>query len=322
MSSLYEYLPLKDLPDDTIRLLHIRPGAPCERIACFLSTAQLSLQSKFAALSYEWGSEPASKEIELNEKQVWIRKNLWQCLIRLRDLEEPLVIWIDAICVNQNDIPERNQQVKFMNHIFKTARPVFGWLGEDVGISVDAICPDFVDDLRRFDFARFDDLIKQYNKKDWQHTDTLPPLDDQEFKSKVIQLCSATTLLCQSHYWDRIWIVQEVLVAHDLILCYAGQRLSWTELRSWSSHMTPTQVWPSPNIASRTHKVIGKCSIAINRRLGDFARHHRACEDDYLHGIIARYGGRECSDVRDKVYALLGLITNRRFHCPQNHLSL
>jgi hypothetical protein len=124
MTADYQYTSLSELPDDTIRLLELHPGLPNEKIKCGLITAQLTLRPTFAALSYVWGSDPASEEIELNEKRFWIRKNLWQCLIRLRELQSTLILWIDAISVNQEDIVERNQQVQSMNHIFGTAKPV------------------------------------------------------------------------------------------------------------------------------------------------------------------------------------------------------
>ena len=58
-----------------------------------------------------------------------IRQNLWLALVNLRDPQQERVLWIDAICINQMDLEERNHQVKLMAYIFARAQEVLVWLG-------------------------------------------------------------------------------------------------------------------------------------------------------------------------------------------------
>jgi len=64
---------------------------------------------------------------------------LVKALSQLRKLDEPLRIWIDALCINQDDIPERNEHVRMMGDIYARASLVRVWLGEEIGIEMGAM---------------------------------------------------------------------------------------------------------------------------------------------------------------------------------------
>ena len=53
-----------------------------------------------------------------------VRKNLWEALNQLQSESQELTIWIDAICINQNDLAERSEQVCKMKSIFEQAKQV------------------------------------------------------------------------------------------------------------------------------------------------------------------------------------------------------
>ena len=73
------------------------------------------------------------KRIFVNEKPFWIRKNLWKFLRIIRSKIGYLAIWADAICIDQSNLQERAQQVQMMGSIYRAARKVCAWLGEDAG---------------------------------------------------------------------------------------------------------------------------------------------------------------------------------------------
>ena len=58
-----------------------------------------------------------------------VRKNLWEALHQIQSESEELMIWIDAICINQSDLAERSEQVCKMKSIFEQAKQVMVWLG-------------------------------------------------------------------------------------------------------------------------------------------------------------------------------------------------
>jgi hypothetical protein len=57
--------------------------------------------------------------------------NLYAALKRLRHERYSMLLWVDAICIDQSNIEERNHQVKLMDLIYKNAKIVFMWLGEE-----------------------------------------------------------------------------------------------------------------------------------------------------------------------------------------------
>jgi hypothetical protein len=299
MGSEYRYIPLSNLPDDTIRLLQLHRGHTHEKIKCNLSTAKLTLRPAFAAVSYVWGTEPASEEIELDGKPFYVRKNLWQCLVRLREPNRPLTLWIDAICVNQRDIDERNQQVRFMNHIFGTAKPVFAWLGEDVAKG----CVELQQNLIHF---RTELLTDMYFIR-------LTSVDDLY---TLLHLGRAILDVCKSAYWSRMWIVQEIIVAQKLLMCFGSQRVSWQDLKR-CCFVLHDGVEPFGDLCEevRAHEVIKQCRISlhspgISTFITQGFSHSNgpgAAVPPPLYELIEMYKTKECSDLRDKVYALLGL---------------
>jgi hypothetical protein len=101
-----------------------------------LEEADITQHPKFEALSYSWmtSSGDSNKEwpIILDGKSVlYVTRNLWQALHRLRPKTGVRVLWADQICINQEDIPERNYQLEIMKDIFESARKTILWLGED-----------------------------------------------------------------------------------------------------------------------------------------------------------------------------------------------
>ena len=75
---------------------------------------------------YSWGSPKDVKEILLNGKRAFVRGNLWSALRQLRLMSSPRTLWIDALCINQNDVQERNHK---MHQIYSRAKNALVWLG-------------------------------------------------------------------------------------------------------------------------------------------------------------------------------------------------
>jgi hypothetical protein len=66
----------------------------------------------------------------INDKCFPVRANLWLALYNLRDTTADHVLWIDAICINQDNVKERSYQVRQMGNIFAQARSVRVWVGD------------------------------------------------------------------------------------------------------------------------------------------------------------------------------------------------
>ena len=94
-----------------------------------LFTAPLFSPPLYTALSYYWGTTARSSLIEIDGYGLPITANLEGALWRLRDKGE-VVLWVDALCINQDDDCEKNQQVLHMSHIYSTAKKVVCWVGD------------------------------------------------------------------------------------------------------------------------------------------------------------------------------------------------
>jgi hypothetical protein len=144
-------------PNDAIRLVRIHnpdppsPGLPI----CSLEIHFLDLHPPFCALSYTWGASEDLRDhlddedalAELNDQSQYaivldgqlfsVRRNLQDFLVEISgQLEDPDfegydLYWIDAICINQSDLEERNEQVNKMGEIYREAHDVLVWLGSD-----------------------------------------------------------------------------------------------------------------------------------------------------------------------------------------------
>src|ERR1700710_276796 len=115
--NLSSYSPLS-LSSSEIRLLRLEPGSTGEIIKCSLFRVDLNDSPQYEALSYMWGPKD-TKPLELNGKPHLVRENLWQALNPLRFQDQPRILWIDALCIDQKNVLERNHQVMQMHLIYK-----------------------------------------------------------------------------------------------------------------------------------------------------------------------------------------------------------
>ena len=134
-------------PEREFRLLILNPGSGAAAITCSLIHSNLRHPRRYIALSYAWG-EPlyhsieshrqsllAGVYIEVNGHRVSVGTNLYSALRHLRDPQYSRTFWIDAICINQENIDEKDHQVDLMKEIYQKARLVTAWLGESHGHS-------------------------------------------------------------------------------------------------------------------------------------------------------------------------------------------
>ncbi|KAF2035162.1 HET-domain-containing protein, partial [Setomelanomma holmii] len=114
----------------SIRLLHLQPGDDDELITCALIVVD-GYQSApaYSAISYCWGDPEDIKDLWCNGVRVAITTSLWDVLHRIRHSTLSQMIWADAVCINQNNNLERNQQVSVMRQIYHHASRIFVWAG-------------------------------------------------------------------------------------------------------------------------------------------------------------------------------------------------
>ncbi|KAK0117706.1 hypothetical protein ONS95_012035 [Cadophora gregata] len=221
------------LDQGQIRLLNILPGTGRD-IVCELQVVTLtSCAEKYEALSYTWGSQDFEFDIIISYESYPVTANLHGALKHLRhNSETARIVWIDAICINQRDSKERTTQVNMMADIYRNADLVIMWLGEE--ISIDGISTESAA------FA----LLKQIQEVFDEHG--LVELD--------FQLTGPTGFPCPGYglpytqtvdwirlsrvfakpYFERIWIIQEVVKARKAILACGSATVDWEIVRNFA----------------------------------------------------------------------------------------
>lgn len=138
----YQYIPLQ--PYREFRIVHLRPGKHDSRLHCDIENVTLSQPPDYEALSYTWGDPKGESQVPCrgdafevfdlvvggDEQNLRIGYNLMCALKRIRHEAESRTLWVDAICINQEDDQEKSWQVKSMAQIYKHGSKVIAWLGE------------------------------------------------------------------------------------------------------------------------------------------------------------------------------------------------
>ena len=200
-----------------IRILKLLPNEFLEEDpVCIIDTISLNDDPKFAALSYAWGDQNNPRYITLNGCRVAIGTNLHTALRYVRRSDGVVPIWVDALCINQRDVKERNEQVLLMRTIFSKARLVYLWQGEANEHTADAI---------RIIYGFY--LWTSMNKV---------PGTRVGFSSKLAELLPVARLLlryctdiARSSFWKRLWIVQEAILSYKKGSGYLlmGRHILW-----------------------------------------------------------------------------------------------
>jgi hypothetical protein len=110
----------------TTHLQHVFPWIP-HRLELVITRHNLEDEPDFAAVSYVWGNAPASVSIPCNGSSILITPNVYEMLERFRLFGLP--VWIDAICINQEDVEEKRTQIPLMQKIYRNASNVYVWMG-------------------------------------------------------------------------------------------------------------------------------------------------------------------------------------------------
>ena len=120
----------------SIRLLILKPSTSLSKpIECRLQHVSLGefqgpkAGKTYEALSYVWGARDGTMPITCDGQTLLVTPNCESALRYLRHKFTKRVLWVDAICINQQSIEERNVQVPLMNEIYTLATKVVIWLG-------------------------------------------------------------------------------------------------------------------------------------------------------------------------------------------------
>lgn len=125
----FEYQPLHN--PNSIRVIELLPALNRDKpIIIKLSISPLDPPVQYEALSYTWDDQKPRREITCDGASLCVTENVFQALRQLRRSKKARrrMLWIDAICINQNDEAEKTSQVSMMGEIYARGQRVNIWL--------------------------------------------------------------------------------------------------------------------------------------------------------------------------------------------------
>lgn len=298
----------------------------CSLVAVALDDPSL----KYIALSYVWGLEMSQTPLVINGTNFKATANLFDFLVRYRKISSVvpqwelanLPLWIDAVCINQQDIPERNNQVQMMGSIYKCATRTISWLGPDYGGSEAAmkimrnIFPRVNDSIRKKDLlAWLDDENANLWQKHGQDTDRGTFSSGNDFWDSCKEILSRA-------YFSRSWITQELALSRDVVVLCGQQTLPlfafwviWEWLLRIQGLPCPAQVdaglW-SLLSTREGRRLLGWGALNKLPNLMDLMRESKDAPEGSLpliwHELVLHTRILQATDPRDKLYSVLGIL--------------
>jgi hypothetical protein len=274
-----------------IRLLNVMPAkSAIEDIVCELQTVLMTDNPEYDALSYTWGDAAHQRSIVLNGRRYCIGANLWNALRSLRHESKIKTLWIDAVCINQNDLIEKSNMVSQMYIIYHKARNVVAWVGEATQKSEEAM-----------------KFLREHLSKDVAeiYPDGLDVLKAECHTSRNIPTFTADRVpwealldLFGRAWWTRAWVVQEIVCSHRWTL-KCGQ----SEIDGHKFSVTLSQIHfliGEAKFLSVEGKRIIRNTLLVPKKM--------ILRQEALALQLVLYRGRQAKDLKDNIYAFTNMV--------------
>ena len=255
-------------PKTQIRVLALHPGGGDEEISCSLEVARLDEPPPYEALSYAWGDSKERYPIRCGNGSLEVTDNLYAALKRLRDVSSDRVLWIDAICINQQDGREKGHQVQQMAEIYSRASRVLIWLGEETE-SVPAAFEALRWTRRLFpDGAAFATSVKMTleNFQFYENRNREYLLSGE--MRRIESMWKPIFLLISRPWFMRKWVIQEVVRGQRGLIICGSQTLPWDMLEDTFAYLNFFQMitsWGSNITYEVAITVATICKISVMR---------------------------------------------------------
>jgi hypothetical protein len=182
---------------------------------------------KYEALSYTWGDETPTETIYLHGHEFQAFENTAVALRRLRSKSTESTLWIDAVCINQMDLQEREEQVSLIDKIYKHAEQVIIWLGEhresgNVPMKSLATHTSSLSNNVGMWRAQKNSQVQ----RGWGRMSTAVKMGEAERAQLDGEIGEVAELLDRL-WWRRVWIVQEIVLAKKSIVMCRSDQVPW-----------------------------------------------------------------------------------------------
>ncbi|KAF4460532.1 Heterokaryon incompatibility [Fusarium albosuccineum] len=262
----------------------------------------------FDALSYTWGSLSETFSLRVNGQEMKIHRNLHLALPYLCRRPSPRPLWVDAVCINQNDDEEKMAQIRRMSAIYRHATQVWVWLGAGLNHTAEAI-----ETLP---------LMAQVGKRSTQTATS--PVDEgimpeaPELPSPSSPIWDSILDIISNGWFGRVWIVQESALARDLRFLVGTNEVDGEMLHAvvttaslLAERFYHVSMWDKArkfHDTQRSQAVFGIRDLVQKSFLETSNPGQPRAPKQLVWIIYQMTQNMQCSEPRDRVYGSLGLI--------------
>ncbi|KAH8651614.1 heterokaryon incompatibility protein-domain-containing protein [Tricladium varicosporioides] len=302
---LFRYQPLSS-SEARFRVLSLLPGNDSDPIHCKLSEESVEGSvNQYEALSYLWGNPKQTEIITIDDCKLGVTANVLSALQHLRLKDQTRRLWIDAICINQDDMVERGRQVQVMEMIYRNAQMVVIWLGlgerkvneSSLGLSDDeATGSEGGEDA----FT----LASRAEASEGDSSDLMIHLFDTA-RSGWADLCQ----IFLHDYWKRTWIIQELALAAKAVVMRGEATCTWSALSKLQRLVRNNRIFIDLYrseffVFTDPMNVISNALPASIDSILSPRGHEKSTG---LLELLQRFRSSQATNPRDKVYGMLGL---------------
>ncbi|KAI3343432.1 heterokaryon incompatibility protein-domain-containing protein [Ustulina deusta] len=245
-------------------------------IKCEIIHHSLTNPPSYTAISYAWGDADDKRSIQIGKANIPVAASLFGALEAVRKRDEDTFVWVDALCINQQNRDERSQQVQLMTEIYAKAKLVAIWLGPSKNDS--QLATDLL-----LDIADITDIAMGGNDS--------KKITDLLLSPTRLRAVEALVHLFQRDYWKRLWVVQEVFNAKAImVFCGGTTELPWRVYQKAAHIYSQVLVYEGPN------------------SLLDMDSANSLLREGSLLNIMRAYRRKLASDPRDKIFGILGVL--------------
>ncbi|KDQ26685.1 hypothetical protein PLEOSDRAFT_168954 [Pleurotus ostreatus PC15] len=265
-------------------------------VHCEWSVISVDDPGPYFALSYVWG-DPNVREHDLicNGHLIRITYNLWVALKAVWSKFPTRRLWVDAVCINQDDIPERNQQVAMMGDIYSRAECVAVWVGEAT--------PHSDDFFKIVEVVKAGDMLTPGNCPNLVNSRKKTQDSERDF---MYHLLDCATDIVRRPWFIRAWTFQEI-------------RLSKKASMHCGSHIAPIGDFVDTVTAINRFSTLHDFCSARTVNIPFFAAKTSFMS---LYRLLAQSQYRASSDPRDKIYSLLSMLPHGAYDFIKPDYSL
>lgn len=253
----------------------------CSLIHTTLSQCEDEIIDHYTALSYVWGDATDTRTILVNEAPVEVTANLHAALSDLQDEKRVLHLWADALCINQQDDEEKSWQVMMMGRIYTLAHHTVIYLGP-LTVASEAL------------------LKALASRTGTEEEVIIGDLDRSTIDSGRLDLL-------RRPWFNRVWVLQELVLARDPWVQCGKLRLRWSRIYDF---LYRTE---QPQGGSMSREDMTLSEMQKFRNLYNASLFSETPKPDLL-DLVASRRGLGVSDGRDMIFAHLGLASDLPDH--------